>query len=243
MSQRPRRTSVLRPERYRHDPPERPEQAVAAPVAAQPLDEGMDRSDRVRWGEMIGLDVVKEAVMAAHGTIMKWRKNFFPVPTSQHGKSFVAEVSRLLKLFNSKSPWESVALNQLMIFFPLMLQKPGPRTKTHDHNRYLSKRMQWWKDGKLQNLILEGKEIQKRLNKHNKGGKKVGLTRGFTRLMLEGKVKQALKLIDADNDVRGIHEVNAQVRGILQDKHPCAVEADPAVLFDGVVPQTQDVKK
>ena len=136
--------------------------------------------------------------------------------------------------------WESIALNQLMIFFPLMLQKPGPRSKTHDHNRYLVKRLQLWKDGKIEELLLEAEEIQRRMLKSKKR-KKEGLVRGFTRLMFDGKVRQALKLIDADNEVTGVHEMSNHVLNTLQEKHPEAVEPDASVWMAGDVPQVQNV--
>ena len=88
--------------------------------------------------------------------------------------------------------------------------------------------------------MLEAEEIQKRLSRSKKG-KKDGLIRGFTRLMLEGNVRQALKLIDADNEVTGVHEMSNQILNTLQEKHPQAVEPDLSVLIDGDVPHVQSV--
>ena len=36
--------------------------------------------------------------------------------------------------------------------------------------------------------------------------------RGFTRLMAEGKVRQALRLIDADSEVTGVHKLDDTIR-------------------------------
>ena len=38
--------------------------------------------------------------------------------------------------------------------------------------------------------------------------------------MLQGKVKQALKLVNEDNDVTGVHELDDSIRTILESKHP-----------------------
>ena len=48
--------------------------------------------------------------------------------------------------------------------------------------------------------------------------------KGFTRLMLEGKVKQALKLVDKNNGICGVHDLNGDVKRKLEEKHPVAQE-------------------
>ena len=151
MSQRPRRESVRRPDRYRFGLAEdadilAPEVVDDEPVADEPTVEAEDVPaaaageqaaieasgtvaadafdpvpvetaeanalvDRMKWGEMVGFDVIKEMVNTAHSKIVTWKKNIFTVPTSQHGKTCFAEATRLLKLFTSKSPWETLALN------------------------------------------------------------------------------------------------------------------------------------
>ena len=40
--------------------------------------------------------------------------------------------------------------------------------------------------------------------------------------MLEGKVRQVMKLVDAESDVAWLHDVNERVREILRSKHPAA---------------------
>ena len=98
---------------------------------------------------------------------------------------------------------------------------PSKRSKTKDHNRYLVKRLQLWKEGKLNELLAEGREIQKRMAQ-GKERKKESKLKGFRRLMLEGKVRQAMKLVDAESDVAGLDDVTERVREILKSKHPPA---------------------
>ena len=42
--------------------------------------------------------------------------------------------------------------------------------------------------------------------------------------MLEGKVKQALKLVDANSEITGVHPLTPSVKAILEEKHPDAAE-------------------
>ena len=101
----------------------------------------------IQW--VTGIGEIQAVIDAVHSKIVTWKKNTFDVPTTKCGKDVVIEATRLLKLFNARSEMEPVAVNLLVIFFPLMLQKPSRRSKTKDHKRYLSKRLQWWKDGKI----------------------------------------------------------------------------------------------
>ena len=90
MSQRPRRTSVQRPERYRRlaAAPERPEQVPAEPVTARDgsqevtpvaadatqLPDGdhtaVNNQERVRWGEMMGIGEIRTRVEEGHKEIV-----------------------------------------------------------------------------------------------------------------------------------------------------------------------------
>ena len=117
------------------------------------------------------------------------------VPRGKPGNDFIIELTRLLKLFNTKSAWEHVSVNNAIIFVPLMLQKPSAKSKPRDNARYLSKRLSLWNEGKLDEIMSEAAEIQKRLSA-SKPRTKQEKIRGFTRLMMAGKVKQALKLVD-----------------------------------------------
>jgi len=78
------------------------------------------------------------------------------------------EVSRLIRLFNSSNRWEPVAIHMLQVFLPLLLQKPSLKSKNRERVKYLNKRMEWWKHGKLEELISECEAFQTRLKKHSK---------------------------------------------------------------------------
>ena len=102
--------------------------------------------------------------------------------------------------------------------------------------------LQWWKDGRIDNLLAEAEEIQKRLRTgRQKKNEKENVNRGFARLMAEGNVKQALKLVDADNEITGVHAINDHVRNVLLDKHPVGEDINPEAVIQGEAPIVQPV--
>ena len=177
---------------------------VEGVVEEQPQRDELARN-RLKWGTMTGSEEITAAVDAIHGTITTWRPNLFEVPRSQAGKDLVAEMTRLLRLFNTKSPWEGVSINTSIIFLPMMLQKPSSKSKPSDNSRYLAKRLKLWKEGKLDAIMSEAVEIQRRLPA-SKVRVEEGKLRGFTRMMMAGKLKQASKLVNADNVITGTRE-------------------------------------
>ncbi len=98
-----------------------------------------------------------------------------------------------------------------------MLQKPSAKSKARDNAKYLTRRLQRWKDGELNDILSEVREIQKRLKKMQKV-KEESRSKAFCRLMFRGKVGQALRFIDSESGIKGVHKVNRQVKGLLKDK-------------------------
>ena len=92
-------------------------------AAAIPANGGI----HIRWGEDDGVDEITRILEAAHLKIATWQKNTLELPRNATGKAVITEATRLVKLFNSKTPWEPVAVHLFVIFLPLMLQKPAAR--------------------------------------------------------------------------------------------------------------------
>ena len=78
---------------------------------------------------MTTVDELQSSIDMAYSKIVTWKKNLFEVPASKCGKDFVAEAAWLLQNFNARTQMEPVALNLLIIFIPLMLQKPARGSK------------------------------------------------------------------------------------------------------------------
>ena len=183
----------------------------------------------IRWGKYCGITEINSVMEEIYMKLTTWKTNLFELPRGKCGKDYIEESVNLLRLFNQKTSWEPIALSMLQIFPVLMLQKPSARSKNSDHKRYLTKRLRLWKEGKLTEIISEAEEIQRRITTKD-ARKKEDLKKGFTRLMLLGKVRQALKLVDCNSEIAGVYSITEEIRSKLESKHPNAVEPDPTLI-------------
>jgi len=70
--------------------------------------------------------------------------------------------------------------------------------------------MEWWKHGKLEELISECEAIQKRLKRSVKTNKQSD-QKAFCGLMLQGQVKKAFKIVNHASDIDGKHDITTSV--------------------------------
>ena len=147
----------------------------------------------------------------------------------------------LLNLFNNKTAWEPIAIHLLIVFIALMLQKNAKISKMRQNTEYLKKRLDLWRDGNLSAIMSECEEVQRRMQSKSPKQKEESVMRGFSRLMMSGKVRQALKLVDADSEVTGVHAMNDEIREVLQRKHPEAEPAQQIALSLSEVPAVENV--
>ena len=205
------------------------------------------------WSEtMQGADFI-QAISAAYVEVVHWRHNLFLTPSGKTGKQFTSELAKLFRAYGEVSALESIALKASMVIPALLLQKPHPASKSREHVACLQRRIQLWQKGDINNLIIEGRTIQQRLKKI---GTRIGSdkeqqsVRRFTKLMLQGKVKAALRtLTDEANggplpmDAQVITEgqPSATVREELLKKHPAGQPAYPEILLPLTTPATHPV--
>ena len=159
--------------------------------------------------------------------IVTWRRNLFLLPRGKCGVDFINELSRLINDFVHDTKWKRISLSMLHIFIPLMLQKPAPKSKAKDNAQYLTKRLNLWREGKLTEILQECEKLQSSLRQVDKV-KEESCQKAFSRLMLMGKVGQAMKFINNDSDIKGVHELTRAVKGALENKHPPGKEAPVA---------------
>lgn len=181
--------------------------------------------DKAKWGILKGHEI-SNVLREAHSSVITWKRNLFKIPTDKTGKSFVEEMTTILKYYTNRTNLESVSLKALMVIGPLLLQKPGKNSKNNEHIALLKARLEKWRTGRIKDLIAEGKAIQKRLerSKHNPiEHKKI-----FTRLMLQGKVGAALKWIAENRS--GLIPITPSVIEILKEKHPSSAPPTKACL-------------
>ncbi len=116
----------------------------------------------------------------------------------------------------------------------LLLQKPFAKSKTNDHANCLDRRLKQWQNGEIKALVSEGRCIQRHLISNvNKSLEFEKITRGFNRLMLQGKVHQAVRLI-SNAEKGGVLSLDALLcstddngnaywkatKDVLLEKHP-----------------------
>ncbi len=168
---------------------------------------------------------------ATYTEVIHWRKNCFTVPFGKAGKDFVDVLSNLYAAFASASALESVALKAATVLPILALQKPHRASKNKENSACLTRRLSTWKEGNLNDLVLEGRTIQKRLraptqSKYTANQSKARL---FANKMFAGKCGAALDIL-ADNGEGGVLHIadcvdpnnpnSLTVREALANKHP-----------------------
>ena len=115
---------------------------------------------------------------------------------------------------------------------PVMLQRPTPKSKPWQNAKFLRERLTWWANGDLDSLMKHCQQIQIQLEKKHKE-QAVNHQKAFCRLMLQGRVRKALKYInDSEQLASGVHDISKEVMKELKLKHPKPGEIDPSVLPD-----------
>ena len=198
------------------------------------------KSNNVTWGDMVGELLIKNELTLIYDEIIRWKKNLFQLPRGGSAEKFIKELTRLIYLFVNKTAWKKVALQMVHVFIPLMLQKPSINSKARDHSKYLLTRLQSWKDGDLKSLMEQNRAIQRKV-KQQKCKEAESKLKGFSRLMMIGKVGQAMKLINNEDSIVGVHNLNREIKGLLLDKHPAAQVPPADILLPETEPEAQSV--
>ena len=190
---------------------------------------------------MNGEDFI-QAVTAAYEEIIHWRRNLFLTPSGKAGKLFVSEMARLFRAYGEGSALESIALKAAMIMPALLLQKPYTSSKAREHATCLQRRLISWKEGDIDILICEGCTIQKHLRQATgRRNDDQRVTRIFTKLMFEGKVRAAMRVLSVEGKGASLpldgvlttgDQSNVTVRDELAKKHPPGQPADSNNVLD-----------
>ena len=175
--------------------------------------------------------------------VVFWRKNLFKLPSGAAGKRYIRETTRLINIWNeSNVPLADSALKLVMIMPAVLLQKPSRKSTAKIHSTYLQKRMELWENGRFDDLMQEARSIQKQLVKSNmKQNNLEHLSKSFAKLMLQGKVHSALRLLD-DEGASQIINLTEQTISELKKLHPEANPAKEDALMTGEVPYFDPVR-
>ena len=88
-----------------------------------------------------------------------------------------------------------------MIMASLLLQKSSNIPKSNEHQLSSERHLDLWKNGKLEELLLEGKDIQKLIKILRKPSTIAEISRKFKRLMQNGNINAALNLLTNNMDL------------------------------------------
>ena len=110
----------------------------------------------------------------------------------------------------------------------------------------LDRRLRTWLDGDLNDLLLEGRTIQRHIPKSHPEDSQKCLARSFANLMFEGKTKAAIRLLteDAKGGVLCLSDhvdTNRTVKDVLIDKHPSGQPAHPESMIKDDPPEVHPV--
>ena len=186
--------------------------ADVSPISATSLPSPVPMSEPLfTWGDLDSATFI-HSIDAAYAEVVHWRKNTFTVPYGNAGKRFVSELSRLFRAYADSSALECVAMRAITVMSILLLQKPFCKSKSRHHSSCLERRIITWLSGDVNNLICEGRSIQKRLPKSSSSSANSNhnLARSFSNLMFQGKTKSALRLL-SDKGKGGVLHIKDHV--------------------------------
>ena len=181
----------------------------------------VDKPSMITWGTRSdgSLIVIPTSIITdAYNEIVTWRKNVFLVPYGKTGKEFIDQVTSHINDWNSNSDQQHISLKAAFVLLAVALQKPSPKSKTKDHQDFLSKRLALWKEGEISKLLREGRMLQGRIGKL-KTFDQPEKSKIFAKLVLEGQINSALRFL-SETSTGGVLELTDDVMAQLKEKHP-----------------------
>ena len=137
-------------------------------------------------------------IAQAYDEVVHWRMNLFLVTFGKAGKQFIFQLTKLYRALAEGSALEGIALKASKVLTVLTLQNTYRNLKAKVNSRFLERRLNSWKNGQVDELLAEGRSIQKR-NFH--GGFSPApskldspmLARSFAKHMFQGRCGAAIR--------------------------------------------------
>ena len=141
------------------------------------------------------------------------------VSTGAAGKNMFHEISRLLNLSTRNTPLKNIVLKAVHVKPALLLQKPGKTLKAKDHLKALEKRVRFWKEENITELVNESKSMQYRLPSTKKKKSQMNIEKPsskFKQLMQKSNVNSTLRLLanDMSNGILQLSDETLQILGL-----------------------------
>lgn len=84
-------------------------------------------------------------------------------PYGKIGREFINQLTKHINDWNNRADSQHVALKVASVLLAPGLKKRSQKSKARDHQEYLAKRLTLWRDGKIAEVLREGRTIQNRL--------------------------------------------------------------------------------
>ena len=137
-----------------------------------------------------------EEINNIYNEVVHFRRNIFNLPSGRAGKHFIEELTFWLKQFNSNSDLNSVALKAFMVLPSVILQKSSATSKSKEHSMAIERRLALWRQEDLNLLMKEIRFIQDRFVNSKRARTVEDISRTFAKLVFQGKLTAAIKLLD-----------------------------------------------
>ncbi|KAK2563765.1 hypothetical protein P5673_012766 [Acropora cervicornis] len=148
-----------------------------------------------KWGN-ISYQSLSNDINNIYDEIVHFRKNIFNILSGRAGKMFIDELTFWLKQLNYILELNSIALKAFMVLPSLILQKPSSTSKSKEHSAAIERRLALWKQGDLNLLMKEVRFTQEKFVSSRKAKSVEDISRIFARLVMQGKITAAIKLLD-----------------------------------------------
>ena len=180
-------------------------------------------------------ELFEKLICNAYDEVIFWRKNLFMLPSGKASKQFIRELTFWIEQYNKNTHLHGISLKVFMLLPGLLMQKPSKQSKAKEHNIKLNERLQLWTEGNIEALLKEGRIIQKRLISSKKRSHEA-TSRIFAKLMLQGNVSAAIKLLSEDSE-SGILPADDKTITELKLKHPDPTNILSHSLLQGPIEQ------
>ena len=121
-----------------------------------------------------------------------------------------------------------------MVLPTVILQKPSATSKSKEHSAAIGRRLALWKQGGLDLLLKEVRFIQGKFVNSKKARTVEDVPNDFSKLVLQGKLSAAMKLLDNQSS-SGLLDLSPDVLRGQHDKHPEAADIAEESLLHGPV--------
>ena len=187
------------------------------------------------WGNHSKQDL-EMIINSIYEEIVFWKRNLFLLPTGSSGKTFISETTKWIDHWNNDSAhFTEIAMKVVMVMPSLLLQKPSYKSTSKQHSLCLKRRLELWHTGDFDTIMREARAIQSMLKKHTNEISDENLSKTFAKLIFEGKINAALKLLDKSSR-GGVLPLTPETIEELKRKHPTAAKPDDSVLIQGPKP-------